>query len=727
MTSGGNTMSTDHCSTETLRLAHHFLLSLRRRAEKTKSHEFASHTPRHFVEVYLQLLNGIESELRDIEESMCAPEVSHQPGYLEKRTKWITIALRKMAPMIRYADMAQLEDSPWGIVGRLQKFCDLLSPEQVLRVILRPRWRYRYDHTLLNEELRRIVKDLHLDDVLSDAPQFVALSFPTSEKNNMLLSAVWAHELGHVLSAVYGKQGSTLGHQFAQRLLTPDEGKIEKLTDLWCQTDDIGALILAASPTSRAEHRQAINQELKQQLSNWLSHWTEELVSDLFAINLFGPASTFAFHEICLRTQDLDTVTPRYPSPRQRLRIQIDELSNLGYLDPPAMIDSSSKERQLALELHKDVAAALEGLKAIAHSPPQQTPDRPAERFQAELVSELLDAAAEQISQEISELHLPAFYSAASMWRHIPKLVRLLDQHIPPNVPERPVGQEPPWDLPDILNAGWFHWLKQVPPCKDLGMATASSANFDERRRTNQLVLKAIEASEFQFQYCSKFPVSQITQQELKQQTAGTPRPHAAVLARNEIIQRLDSKSPNRLVVTPLLDRHHQIQPTGIDVRLGSAFIRPNRPRFTAIDPVQEILRDQSTDHFHEYIYVPLGQKFVIHPGQTVLGCTLEYIAMPNDLMAQIVGRSSWGRLGLIITTAPTLIPGSKNAPTLELVNDGTAPIALYPGLRIGHLMLYTLTSEVQYQGRYDFAIGPQHSKLVQDPELVFLGKSDFD
>jgi dCTP deaminase len=135
-----------------------------------------------------------------------------------------------------------------------------------------------------------------------------------------------------------------------------------------------------------------------------------------------------------------------------------------------------------------------------------------------------------------------------------------------------------------------------------------------------------------------------------------------------------------RLVVEPLADS--QIQPASIDVRLGDTFLAFRRHTAASIDPreLQEMLMESVT--------VPEGEPFILHPGEFVLGTTLERLTLPNDMVARLEGKSSLGRLGLLIhSTAGFVDPGWANGQiTLELSNVAPLPIKLWPGMKIGQL-----------------------------------------
>ena len=92
--------------------------------------------------------------------------------------------------------------------------------------------------------------------------------------------------------------------------------------------------------------------------------------------------------------------------------------------------------------------------------------------------------------------------------------------------------------------------------------------------------------------------------------------------------------------------------------------------------------------------YVPFGEQFILHPGTFVLGVTLEWIRLPRDLAAYVIGRSSWGRYGLIIATATGVHPRFTGCLTLELSNVGEIPIKVKPGASICQLFVHQIESE---------------------------------
>ncbi|QFQ01641.1 Deoxycytidine triphosphate deaminase [Corynebacterium urogenitale] len=140
------------------------------------------------------------------------------------------------------------------------------------------------------------------------------------------------------------------------------------------------------------------------------------------------------------------------------------------------------------------------------------------------------------------------------------------------------------------------------------------------------------------------------------------------------------------LVLDPLDES--MIQPSSIDVRLDGLFRVFNNSKYTHIDP--KLPQEELTT----LVEVEGDEPFILHPGEFVLGSTLERFSIPNDLAGRLEGKSSLGRLGLVThSTAGFIDPGFSGHITLELSNAANLPIALYPGMKVGQLALFKLTS----------------------------------
>jgi dCTP deaminase len=155
------------------------------------------------------------------------------------------------------------------------------------------------------------------------------------------------------------------------------------------------------------------------------------------------------------------------------------------------------------------------------------------------------------------------------------------------------------------------------------------------------------------------------------------------------------------------------LQPSSFDVRLDRFFRLFDNHKYAYIDPAE----DQSD--LTQLIEVPADEPFILHPGEFVLGSTFEFVTLPNDIAARLEGKSSLGRLGLLThSTAGFVDPGFKGHVTLELANVSNLPIKLWPGMKVGQLCFFKLTSpsenpygSAKYGSRYQGQRGPTASR----------------
>ena len=194
-----------------------------------------------------------------------------------------------------------------------------------------------------------------------------------------------------------------------------------------------------------------------------------------------------------------------------------------------------------------------------------------------------------------------------------------------------------------------------------------------------------------------------------------------SILGGDEIWSEM--KRPDPLVITPLLDKK-QVGDSSVDVRLGHEFIVLRRPSVSHIDPTESQKKHERADinRWQERVRISLFQPFVLNPGQLVLGATIEYLSLLKTIAAAVEGRSSWGRLGLVIATATTIGPGFKGCVTLELVNLGGTPLVVYPGFKIAQIVFQRIGGSGSYGGKYDCPTGPQFSKVHEEADLGIWG-----
>ncbi len=198
------------------------------------------------------------------------------------------------------------------------------------------------------------------------------------------------------------------------------------------------------------------------------------------------------------------------------------------------------------------------------------------------------------------------------------------------------------------------------------------------------------------------------------------------ILSDKDIREAINS---GKLKVEAPDEKHlENIGPSSLDLRCGSHFKLYEHTKFPLLDPADP----ETFKNCSRMIEIKSpNTPFIIQPGDFALGVTFEKITLSDDLVARVEGRSSLGRLGIIVhSTAGFVDPGFSGTITLEITNINRMPVALYPGMRVCQLALETLTSpaEVDYSKKstqkYQNQVFPEESRITQDPEMVEIQKS---
>lgn len=189
-----------------------------------------------------------------------------------------------------------------------------------------------------------------------------------------------------------------------------------------------------------------------------------------------------------------------------------------------------------------------------------------------------------------------------------------------------------------------------------------------------------------------------------------------SALTKNDILKYLNkNKLQDRLIITPILDLKESLDPASVNVRLGNEFIIMKKQSFPLLDISDKDNILENIDRYQERIRIDYHKSFILHPNQLIIGCTLEYVSLPSTLMCYVIGKSSWGRMGLIIATATKVDPGFKGCITLEIINEGEVPVTLYPGIPIAQLVFHKTSGHAVYKGKYSHPTGPQFPNFTKD------------
>lgn len=171
------------------------------------------------------------------------------------------------------------------------------------------------------------------------------------------------------------------------------------------------------------------------------------------------------------------------------------------------------------------------------------------------------------------------------------------------------------------------------------------------------------------------------------------------ILNAGEIARELETPSNPKdpLIITPLpnVEALKHSGAASLDIRLGCWFLSCRQSRVAVFDIYGDSDDAPSEAKLTRSSYVPFGGEYILHPKTFVLGVTLEWVRLPSKMAAYVVGRSSWGRHGLIIATATGVHPGFTGCLTLELSNIGETPIKIKPGTTICQLFIHEVATGI--------------------------------
>ena len=199
-----------------------------------------------------------------------------------------------------------------------------------------------------------------------------------------------------------------------------------------------------------------------------------------------------------------------------------------------------------------------------------------------------------------------------------------------------------------------------------------------------------------------------------------------------DLIFTKQESTREQLILTPILNWKRQVKKgsASVDLRLGCSFRIPKRSQLTDFDPLDTTYdrmlltrpdqKETKSRSRQSDLYVGIGDYLVLHPRQFVLGNTLEYIHLPSNLAAYVIGRSSWGREGLVIATATGVHPGYSGILTLELTNLGEIPLKLYPGIIIAQLFVHKVNAPRKGVGDHSVFLAstkPESGKPISEED----------
>lgn len=398
--------------------------------------------------------------------------------------------------------------------------------------------------------------------------------------------------------------------------------------------------------------------------------WTEEILCDLNMVRLYGPGGVAALAEM-LSVADVESSDEHVTHPPRSLRLSL-------------VLDIARRDTPIRLW------DMLDPWSSVASEPAEDDPTTMA-------YIEAFKAGRDHL-WDVVKAWEPDCYDVRNRHFEVDWIAKRLRHGIPGGLAEEEGGRgslKHSSFLPaDVVNAAWLAEMVDPPALPE--------------NTLDLLALKALDSMDF-VRLWQMNPKGKVESEAFR--SPHTDR-STGMLGRADICARLADHSDSGLVVTPLMEG--SLGDAGLDVRLSSSFIVFKHSAIAVFDAIR---RGQDPRSMQEVVEKEWGQAFILHPGELVLAATLEYLVLPNDLVAQLVTRSSYGRLGLITATAIQVQPGSSGVITLELVNLGQTPLALRAGQRIAQLVFHRLASpaESPEPGIYRYRTGPEFSGVLQD------------
>lgn len=629
---------------------------------------------------------------------------------LKQRISEAARVIAALTPLVKYIDGSKVQKNNWGLVTYIDRFCRQIDPKA--RVIIRPRWEYNYTFISITQELNRIANQAQFSDSslqfalkeqIEDSFHFLSLAYPPTAAQNILQLVLWSHEIAHFTDLLEGysytsqnvedvsknQHNESFSTMLVRKYLEKNEFQIDKR--------NYKKLLLSAGISEDApDFVDKYTNEITEPLSDMITYWAKEIFADLLSVRLMGPAVLFPFLDFVYPVSlGLDTVNDlRHPPLRLRLKIMLTAfdrwnnkntnwMHNLPKHIKDAFNDEIAYMRSLTLSPREEVfflstiPSDTQGFYKIFY------------KILEKMIGAFLDTLLPEIDLIVAK-NPGLFVTPDDLSAFLKDAVEDLESKLPPSVTNFNDGKL----LALLLNAGWLYWLGKRKNNKS-GKLEKYDSSIDDFNNINLLLIKAIENLEASKWFNDRRSYGELNLKDgvKKNSSFDNINDHRIAFLGSGVLSRKVIKTyiqKKKIRVVPFLDAETQIGSCSLDIRLGNEFIVARTTLLSKIDPADF---DLNVDRIQlqSKIYIPFGKPFVLHPGQFILGSTLEYFKLPNDIMGLLIGRSSWGRLGLAIATPNKINPGFAGSLTLQISNLGNIPVQLYPCARLGQIIFYKI------------------------------------
>jgi dCTP deaminase len=685
------------------------------RCERLATADFVSNAPRNLIKTLQNIFEYLEKVTPIVVSKI---DWTQNPNQVEKDINVLRVLdyeLKDFASHIRYVESARTDKLPWQIIPSFEKMVEYLKPGA--QVMLRPMWHYNYATIVSNirdvylsklQEYEFYLPEIDVESsILSPlGSAFHIISFPALERDNILLHSLIGHEIGHLIA-------QELVESDAADFLDRVQPEIEKATD--DELKDKGITEKDFGLLFKQYRAKRIAENSKLCLLFW-SRALEEILSDIVGAVLFGPAALFSTLEIAIQIGfDLppESRNNYYPPWRTRIRhvfnvvediagdlLSVD--SKLFKMDAPVGLRHIHEKLGLSATSRAElVNERVKTIRDIINKNDDliQIRQNPFGYIAYNGLKEYIVKHTESIKQAVGR----KAFTQRRLSKLLPVLIERLDAGITPNSEhDMPSRKSARVGVVEVLNSAWYHKTSLSVSSED---TDALELLENVRSQRNRLTLKSIE-----YTFLSDEHPPQTIR---KKETSSLTELSNGVLTADDLQDWMEKDSiTQRLIVTPLFDPVQSIGKAAVDVRLGTEFILFKKETFQSLDVTSAGSMIGEIPRYRQRVVRRIKEPFILHPGQLVIGSTMEYIQIPPGLMAYVIGKSTWGRTGLIIATATKVDPGFKGCITLEIVNEGEVPLVLVPGIPIAQLVLHCTTQPVSYDGVYSCPIGPEFPRF---------------
>lgn len=508
-------------------LTNYYLRSAKRLVAAEKTRHYSGQAPETLLGLLSEILDILTDRLDQhaVGLGMIAGGLpgGRTPETLEWGLQAIANASMDLIELIDETRAADVESVPWGLVNYLERHCDQIDKRLI--VLIRPWALFNYGHLDLNTWLldkRESWLDDKMIQLLDELPTIQILSFPISERHNILLHAAMGHEIGHGLDKLLAEEENL--EYDARKFTTLDHPKLSYYFASTIHVDEhshpFEYYFRRHWPEydRREQLSEAEDKFLETALRHSLAGWLREYICDLLAVRLFGPAALFALAETACAVKTLSEPgrNGSYPPPVSRLQVMLDELEVQGFFGEDDVtrwlvdehhdygsfiVREKNHIRELCRRFQFEILS--EGFEGRGRDTPQRAYD---ELIYYTIMNGPLDSVRSYVRGLEREGY---FIRPESLRSDVLALVQYLQQNAPPNYPIVSNDQQST-PLSSILNASWIYWLFVRETCLDENPDPLASSLLEEHERINQFALKAIESSAYQLEKLPMTPLEPI-------------------------------------------------------------------------------------------------------------------------------------------------------------------------------------------------------------------------